>query len=879
MSDVAIADDLVAEPKASDAGADAQVEIQPPAPAPAQAETEGLAPPQKRGGRGAARCHSKQKFDSTSWCPNCKTLSAMTIKPRGIAKSLPCSGLQLATTTPLPPMAALARKPVARAFLSPAGPIQGHATGTRYEAARSSGDSAEEPLVGLDAAFAKAASSKVLHELSSRSPDDAFLSQHVRPVIERLVSEAASAKRSARDANSKAHAASKAESDAKRMLAKVLNKDKHLAHHRPLISRLIGTGFDSERTLRGHASSWIQQIEAAYPGDTWKQMQLSGAIAERLALKKNSFSKAHDQRAVSAVIASLRAYYSTLKQRHRGRYPNDVRAAKMGVDQSVSIATEGHSVSLSAIADLLGADRHCLSSARERWLSWCKGDEDLLVSFRGRVRSDRTPEEWCQFVREAWLCEDVTRASESSHDSVRNPHDKKDQASYRIHWLERRKRDAVKLIQELGRARFEADATYTDGTKRPDGFELSRKIIMFLMPFQVKEAGRHVCLCRYHLQYQYLVEGYYNFRVHLRRVDADIKRDCKCDLISNPYEFRRTRVCTDDREDEDRRYDNRKCMLRTCSKCAQQPVLCEKEQLAPSDERNKASWNAWRKVEYQLKDKSTKQKWDFERTSDSWQELDKEMRDYEPAFFQHHDLWKWQEEDISHLKSNFPRGTFWSVQDFSENGDLHPRLEHQSRYYSEISYTLYGAICRFWVDDLQDELFGGAEKKEKLKEFLIAKGLRPIVQISHIVVSTDLNHDPAFVMHFNEKVLVNWVQSMAAPGVRFDTHYATSDGAPTQFDNADMYLWISKQSDKHGIRFDWTLTCSCHGKAESDPECGTLKNLIWRLLLDGEEIQTVTQAYQVRFWGGGADDHHFFGVTCDIARHPHHHYHSFPGNG
>jgi hypothetical protein len=134
-------------------------------------------------------------------------------------------------------------------------------------------------------------------------------------------------------------------------------------------------------------------------------------------------------------------------------------------------------------------------------------------------------------------------------------------------------------------------------------------------------------------------------------------------------------------------------------------------------------------------------------------------------------------------------------------------------------------------------------------------------------------------MHFNEKVLVNWVQSMAAPGVRFDTHYATSDGAPTQFDNADMYLWISKQSDKHGIRFDWTLTCSCHGKAESDPECGTLKNLIWRLLLDGEEIQTVTQAYQVRLGGGGADDHHFWGVTCDIARHPHHHYHSFPGNG
>ena len=285
-------------------------------------------------------------------------------------------------------------------------------------------------------------------------------------------------------------------------------------------------------------------------------------------------------------------------------------------------------------------------------------------------------------------------------------------------------------------------------------------------------------------------------------------------------------------------------MLRTCTRCAPKSVLCNAEKLAESHPDNKASWNAWREGTYERKDKTIKTTHDFERTMGTWQEVDSELRAYEPDFFLHHDLWKWQDDDIQHLKCNFPRGAFWSVQDFSENGDLHPREEHQGRYYQEISYTLYGAICRFWIDDLNSEIFGGAEAQSKLKDFLVEKGLRPIVQISHIAISPDLNHDPPFVMHINEKILVKWAESMAAPGVRFDTHYATSDGAPTQFDNADMYLWISKQSQKHGIRFDWTLTCSCHGKAESDPECGSMKNLIWRLLLDGVEIQTVSQAFQ-----------------------------------
>ena len=819
---------------------------EPPAATPAEAEAPAPAPAaqKRRGGRGAARCTSRAPYNTPAWCANCKTLAAMTIKPRGVAQSFPCTGLQLeAEAPPPPPLTELSRAPAKRNTLTLTEDIRSRGTGLRLTKPERSRNGDAAVPAGIDAAFAKGAASKIYSDLAANAPnnDDGFVSTHVRPVIQRLVNEAAAAKQSAREANAVALAARTAETHAKRLLTKVLNDDKRLARHKPIIEQLIGRGFDSDRSLREHAADWVQKIEVAYAGDTWKQMQLAGALAERLALRKAVFERPSDQKVVTAVISSLQAYYRALRERHAGRYPNDVRAAKMGVDQAVAIAVDDCPASLTAIASLLGADRHALSDASTRWLAWCNGDENLLVAFRGRLRKDKTPTEWAEFVRRAWLTEEVTRAAESSHDSIRNPHDKRDKEDHRIHWLEMRKGDAVTKIQQLARAEFNAESTYLDGSKRPDGFQLSYKIIMFLMPFQVKQVGRHVCLCRYHLQWQYMVEGYYNYRVTLRRVSRDAERDCKCELTSNPYDFRRLRVC---RDRDDGRFDNRKCMLRTCGECSKQPILCDKEKLPESHEQNKASWNAWRKAEYERKDHTKKTTFDFVRTSGTWQELDKEMQEYEPDFFLHHDLWKWQEDDISHLKSNFPRGTFWSVQDFSENGDLHPRDEHQGRYYNEISYTLYGAICRFWIDDLKPEIFGGAEAQSKLKEFLLQKGLRPIVQISHIVVSTDLNHDPPFVMHVNENILVKWAQSMAAPGIRIDTHYATSDGAPTQFDNADMYLWISKQSQKHGIRFDWTLTCSCHGKAESDPECGTVKNLIWRLLLDGVEIQTVAQAFQ-----------------------------------
>jgi hypothetical protein len=65
----------------------------------------------------------------------------------------------------------------------------------------------------------------------------------------------------------------------------------------------------------------------------------------------------------------------------------------------------------------------------------------------------------------------------------------------------------------------------------------------------------------------------------------------------------------------------------------------------------------------------------------------------------------------------------------------------------------------------------------------------------------------------------------------WELHLADSDGAPTQFDLGDQYLWISYQLATTGIRMDWTLNCACHGKNKVDPENGGAKNMVHAAML------------------------------------------------
>ena len=83
-----------------------------------------------------------------------------------------------------------------------------------------------------------------------------------------------------------------------------------------------------------------------------------------------------------------------------------------------------------------------------------------------------------------------------------------------------------------------------------------------------------------------------------------------------------------------------------------------------------------------------------------------------------------------------------------------------------------------------------AAHREELRELLHKKGLPLSVTESHIVISADLNHDCAAVIHFNDKLLTPYLKEHL-PNVH--TRIRISDGGPNHLKLADLALHTSKQ--------------------------------------------------------------------------------------
>ena len=79
-----------------------------------------------------------------------------------------------------------------------------------------------------------------------------------------------------------------------------------------------------------------------------------------------------------------------------------------------------------------------LREERQRHADFFAGEEDSIITLRGKTRSDANPPDWNVFVRDTWLSPEVTRASEDKNDEKRNPLDRSDQQRYRFHLLETR---------------------------------------------------------------------------------------------------------------------------------------------------------------------------------------------------------------------------------------------------------------------------------------------------------------------------------------------------------------------------------------------------------------------------------------------------------
>lgn len=77
-------------------------------------------------------------------------------------------------------------------------------------------------------------------------------------------------------------------------------------------------------------------------------------------------------------------------------------------------------------------------------------------------------------------------------------------------------------------------------------------------------------------------------------------------------------------------------------------------------------------------------------------------------------------------------------------------------------------------------------------------------------------------MHFIEKVFIPEIKQTSL--IQPNWNHISSDGAPTQFNNKDIYYWVSRSKQKTKVATDWVIGCPGHNKDLSDSECGSAKH-------------------------------------------------------
>ena len=193
-------------------------------------------------------------------------------------------------------------------------------------------------------------------------------------------------------------------------------------------------------------------------------------------------------------------------------------------------------------------------------------------------------------------------------------------------------------------------------------------------------------------------------------------------------------------------------------------------------------------------------------------------------------LLKYMDANKAHLRRNFPRGHVHIIEDYAENGELGKmKKEHGSRYFDSRPYSLFGMAVESHVEDRLD-LTG----PEKARLIAILDKHRPdakyhIITEMYCVVSEDCQHDPAAVQYFNDTILIPHLSRVIAGLTEGGVMHYCCDGAPTQFDNTEMYLWVSKCWQKHKIKADYVIGCANHNKDVVDGEQGHFKNAINRV--------------------------------------------------
>jgi hypothetical protein len=471
---------------------------------------------------------------------------------------------------------------------------------------------------------------------------------------------------------------------------------------------------------------------------------------------------------------------------------------------------------------------------------------DSIAETRCALRSDRVPEVWRAFCRDYWF--QHCRPGEKMRDKMRNPKDRSDLELYDIYFRERLIQDLYSGCMEEGLEAWPETGIFADDDidthHIKEGFDVSERVFRDERPFNVKDTTRDQCLCIWHLRFEYLDEGFYHYW-QARRTAA--KHKCDCPHLKSGTSLRHYLMCP---RPEGESKDKLGCVNQACSMCKDIKRLrvCDKCMTAFEGhdigyqifgkreftrQRGKRAVDPdWTLNESRQTGAAVETKPDFVLCHTPFADFHEYLEAYWPVYIAHHDLSKHQDDDWEQQRKNFPRGTFVSTQDFSENYHHQARKEFQSAYFVEIGSTVYGMVIRVHLADIGTE----AELIARGEEPVITDAERAILEqmfkdldepailtISHIVISSDLIHDEAMVQHCNDVILIPWMEKIKASGVTWVRHHARSDGCKKQFKDGTQFLWISKCHERTGIHLEWNFFCSCHGKDISDPECGTCK--------------------------------------------------------
>lgn len=276
-----------------------------------------------------------------------------------------------------------------------------------------------------------------------------------------------------------------------------------------------------ERLIRLHVTHVLEAVKEKAGTDGLKAAQLSQAVARRLSGQVLTGGQAGTDELALAhelVFNALNDYFGILRDAHKGRYPDAVRVAYQAIMSALGGCLPPGSIP--KVAKALQVPEEQLYRGKRHWAEY-KDAEHPRTQPYDLHGAATTPynEEWAEFVvHDCLLHDDFTRPSEQAKDKLHNPHTKSDPELRSIRWLEMSLKELLNEILKKGKAHFKKLHPMDSAEFTISSWKLRE--LMRHEAWEVKRAGREVCLCRYHLQWDLYVAALYGARKKVRDAKA-----------------------------------------------------------------------------------------------------------------------------------------------------------------------------------------------------------------------------------------------------------------------------------------------------------------------------------------------------------------------